>query len=89
MIYQLKDGRVINISIEEFLRMDDALEQSYIASNTGYSVRSPFHQSVIGEIEEIEEDDDDSGIDFIPDTEDMISEQPFDINNIPDEEGID
>lgn len=91
MIYQLPDGRVIHLSVEEFLRMDKELEQSYIASNLGHSANSPFYQSVITKPErEIDPDDEhDSQIDFIPETDEFISEEPFDINNIPDEDGLD
>lgn len=88
MIYQLPDGRVINISVEEFLRMDDELEQAYIGSTHGYSVSNPFHQSAISKPTKIEPKVDRS-LDFVPDDDNLKSEEDIDLNKLPDEDGFD
>jgi len=47
MQYQLPTGKVINISIEEYLNMTDADIQYYIASNAGDDMNNPFTGSVL------------------------------------------
>lgn len=99
MLYQLPNGRTINISVEDFLRMDDALEQELIASNTGDVISSSWFGSVIkphsqknSETEENNEDSSDPtdySLDFDVENEDTFFSPDVDINNIPDEDGID
>lgn len=47
MIYQLPNGKVINISIEEYLDLDDQDIQYLMSINAGNYATSPFYGSVI------------------------------------------
>ena len=63
MIYQLPNGKVINLSIEDFLQLTDDDIKLLISANAGEVIIDPFQGSVLednvkGKIEYIEELDD-------------------------------
>lgn len=47
MLYQLRNGKTIEISIEQYLRMSDQELDSYIGNNVGEEVNDPFALSVL------------------------------------------
>ena len=49
MQYQLPNGKVINISINEYLNMTDDILEYYIASHAGETMNNPFTGSVLSE----------------------------------------
>jgi hypothetical protein len=51
MIYQLPNGKVIEITIEQFLRMTDEDMQYMIANNFGEEINNPFFDSVLNTFE--------------------------------------
>jgi hypothetical protein len=61
MIYQLPNGKVINISIDEFLNMSDTDLQDLNGFNIGEYVTNPFSASVL---ENPEAEDKDLNFDF-------------------------
>jgi len=67
MIYQLPNGKVIHLSVEQFLDMSDADIDRMVKSDTGDYVTSPFHGSAIREKKVKKEED--NSIDFEPDLE--------------------
>lgn len=70
MLYQLRNGRTIEISVEQYLRMSDYELESYTGNNVGQEVNDPFALSVLkygqnnskttfrSDLEEEEESDD-------------------------------
>jgi hypothetical protein len=68
MLYQLPNGKVIEISLEDYLEMTDADFQNLMAFNLGEHVNNPFTNSAINEEEE-------------PEDEEKISELP-EVNNL-------
>ena len=47
MLYQLKTGRTIEISLEQYLSMDESDFEYVIASNAGEELEDPFAISVL------------------------------------------
>lgn len=71
MIYQLPNGKVIHITVEEYLDLTDQDIQYLISINAGNHVHSPWHGSVVKK-GVIQEDAEDSSIDYTPE-----SDEPF------------
>lgn len=98
MQYQLPNGRVVHLSVEQFLDLSDQDIQDLIACNAGDFITSPFYGSAINKRKKkVVEDDEqhDESIDFIPEEEDICKEKPIlnqedlnveDFPDIPDEE---
>jgi hypothetical protein len=80
MIYQLPNGKIINISIETYLRMTDEDFKNLSESNVGYSLENtnPFEicEAETVTVELIEEDDDYFDI---PDDIDLFLDEDFDL----------
>ena len=51
MIYQLPNGKVIEITVEQFLKMTDEDVQYMIANNFGEEINNPFFDSVLNTFE--------------------------------------
>ena len=49
MLYQLPNGRVINITIEQYLSMSDSEIQYLLCSNAGEAIHNPFTSSALDE----------------------------------------
>ena len=64
MFYQLPNGKVIEISTEQYLEMSDEELEYLIAYNYGDVVENPWHGSVLNKQER---DPDDDIIEIIPD----------------------
>lgn len=47
MLYQLPNGKAVEISIEQYLRMSDEELNLYVAYNIGEEVNDPFALSVL------------------------------------------
>jgi hypothetical protein len=49
MLYQLPNGRVINITIEQYLSMSDNDIQYMLCTNAGDTIHNPFASSALDE----------------------------------------
>ena len=78
MLYQLPNGKVIEISVEQYLEMSDEDFEYLMAFNHGDAVENPWHGSVLGKHERVIEDD---VLPEIPDLDeiDKLSELDADI----------
>lgn len=78
MIYQLANGKVIHLSIEEYLQLTDDDMKLLISANAGESILDPFQGSVL-------EDNVKGKVEYIDDLDDYsiedISDDAYDINN--------
>jgi hypothetical protein len=96
MLYQLPNGKVISLTMEEYLSLSDEDIQDLVASNIGRIPTSYWHGSVIKDPKKVSEDTEDQGptaceqfysIDFLS-IEELESEENhlggIDINNLPD-----
>lgn len=77
MIYQLPNGKIIEISIEEYLDLTDQDIQYLVSLNAGKYAKSNWHGSAIKKNKRHKEEDEDSieedrSIDFVPDTEEPL-----------------
>jgi hypothetical protein len=57
MLYQLPNGKVIEISLEDYLEMTDIDFQNIMAFNLGEHINNPWVNSAIDEDEDPEEED--------------------------------
>ena len=57
MLYQLPNGKVIEISVEQYLEMSDEDFEYLMAYNHGDVVENPWHGSVLGKHDKVVEDD--------------------------------
>ncbi len=72
MLYQLPDGRVINLSVEDYLSMSDQELQNLSASNLGRYATSPWDGSAIKKSnKEKKKFDIDKSIDFNEDNDEV------------------
>jgi len=49
MLYQLPNGRVINITVDQYLSMSDIEIQYLLCSNAGDAIHNPFTSSALDE----------------------------------------
>jgi len=81
MLYQLPNGKCIEISIEQYLRMTDDELSMYVAFNYGEEINDPFALSVLkyGNVTEKEEIIDDDAItqeeEYVEDLTDVLPEE--------------
>lgn len=78
MIYQLPNGKVINISIEDYLQLTDDDIKLLISANAGEVIINPFQSSVL-------EDNVKDKIEYIEDLDDYnvedISDEAYSLDN--------
>ena len=84
IVYQLPSGKIIYLTVEQFLRLTDDEIKQYEDSNIGSSGNNPFRKlpsSFKDSLYDDEDDDiEDTSIDFT-DLDDDGPDEPFDINN--------
>ena len=86
LIYQLPSGKIIYLSVEQYLSLSDEDIDALSTYNVGEYVKSPFHGSVIKNTKKKEKEDVDEGIDFHEESEEFYSEKPSFNEEIPLEE---
>jgi len=88
LIYQLPSGKIIYLSVEQYLSLSDEDIDELSTYNVGEYVKSPFHGSVIKNTKkkEKEKEDIDDGIDFHTESEEFYQEKPSFNEEIPLEE---
>ncbi len=86
MLYQLPNGRTINISLKEYLDMTDQDLKSLNSMNIGNAINSPFLGSAINGKQEsdVEDDIEDESPELLSDDDD-INVSLKDAENLPDE----
>lgn len=86
MLYQLPNGRIIYLTIEEFLALNDNEFNAVIQSNVGDDAPTKhFFDSNDKDKEDEPIEEIDISIDFIFDDDEPNVIGPIDINNLPDE----
>lgn len=102
MIYQLPSGKIVHLSIEQYLDLTDEDIEYMISMNFGDYAKSPFHGSAIfnqkkkkKKIDDDKEVAPDKSMDYIQDTEDLpmndrvILSEDMSPENSPDLDGLD
>lgn len=65
MLYQLPNGKVIQITFDQFLSMTDEDIQYFISINYGETINSPWHESKMSSgSKKYKDDDKDNSIDY-------------------------
>lgn len=73
MLYQLPNGKVVNLSLEEYLSLTDQDIQSLMASNYGDYATSPWVDSAIKKSRKKKEPKDiDKSIDYTEESDEII-----------------
>lgn len=90
MLYQLPNGKVIHLSVEDYLSLSD--EDLHTIANSGYGEYAP-HYMFYGKqerekkvVKEEVDEDEDLGLDYTPESEETDTRGPIDLNNLPDED---
>lgn len=88
MLYQLPNGKVIFLTVDDYLSLSDQ-ELQEIANIGYYGEDAPISmfygkQEKHSSLDSIDEED--HPLDYIEDTDDSYLDEPFDINNLPNEE---
>lgn len=87
MLYQLPNGKVVNITVEDYLNLTDEDIQALVALNFGEYATSYWFGSCINQTEAPDKQmRDASMLSFEEQDEYLENLSKFDINNIPDEE---
>jgi hypothetical protein len=88
MLYQLPNGKVIQITIEEYLSLSD--QELNDITRTGYygedAPASMFYDKQTKEPSYDPEEEQIDPLDFIPDSDETDTFGPLDIHNLPEEE---
>ena len=71
MLYQLPNGKVVNISVEQYLDMTDQDIQDLMAGNCGEFPESQWQDSVIRKPRKYQEKDFDKSIDYQEESEEI------------------
>lgn len=86
IVYQLPSGKIIYLTVEQFLRLTDDEIKQYEDSNIGSSGNNPFRKLPSSFKDTLDEEDDqeDDSIDFTSSDDDDF-EEPFDMNRFLEE----
>lgn len=79
MLYQLPNGKVIDLDVEDILNMTKETMQLLLASNSGIHINHPFYQSYSADFSEDSDNDDDPETyyrDYFPDEYDNDEDPP-------------
>lgn len=83
MLYQLPSGKVIYLSIEEYLSLDD--RELHELAHSGYGDDAPVSM-FYGKQERRTKDEDEPDLDYNPEDDETPTTGPIDINNLPEED---
>jgi hypothetical protein len=87
MLYQLPNGKVVNISVDEYLNLTDEDIQALVALNFGEYATSYWFGSCINQTEAPERLAQDASMLSFEEQDDYLDNlSNIDINNIPDED---
>jgi hypothetical protein len=87
MIYQLPNGKIIHLSIEEYLDLSDQDIQYLMSVNAGDYAGSPFHASAIKSNHKKQDDfyEEDASIDYQPELDEPLYIGPSDEESLDEE----
>lgn len=89
MLYQLPNGKVIYLTIEDYLDLTDEDIQAIIASGYGEQPTNPFFGSVINSPSKKTTEEDyynNDGLDYEPEDDDTDTDGPIDLDSLPDQD---
>ena len=88
MLYQLPNGKIIYLTVEEFLGMDDRQFHELVHSGYGDEPSyAPFYgkQKLDKQAQQSAKKDMSSDLDYTPDSDETDTHGPLDLNNLPEE----
>lgn len=81
MLYQLKSGKVVEITLEQFLDMTDE-DWEYLEAYAGDRVEHPFYASTLYKVGSVEEEEDDTPDLTEASEDDKLSSLDTDLTNL-------
>jgi hypothetical protein len=85
MLYQLPSGKVIYLSIEEFLSMSDL--DIHELTNSGYGMEPSYgnHFEKRSKKDSLADKKEEPSLDYTPESEEIDTIGPIDLQNLPEE----
>lgn len=71
MLYQLANGKVVELSVEDYLDMSDADFQNLVGYNHGEFTNNPWLHSALGEEQVVDDDEEEALIKDLDDVSDL------------------
>jgi len=91
MIYQLPTGKIVYLSLEEYLNLTHEDIQYLISTGIGATPTNPFYGSAINGPQlrkDNDEDPFDESLDYQPESEDIEIDHTVNLDEIPDEDSF-
>lgn len=86
MIYQLPTGKIVHLSLEEYLNLTDEDVQYLISTGTGGSPNNPFYSSALSKKGVVDNTiPHDTSIDYKTDNDEVEGYEAIDLDQLPDE----
>jgi len=89
MIYQLPTGKIVHLSLEEYLNLTDEDVQYLISTGTGSSPNNPFYSSALSKPSGVKDktptEAHDTSLDYKIDNDDVEGFEGVDLDQLPDE----
>jgi hypothetical protein len=89
MIYQLPTGKIVHLSLEEYLNLTDEDVQYLISTGVGGSPNNPFYSSALSKPSSVKDktpaEAHDTSIDYKLDNDDVEGFEAIDLDQLPDE----
>lgn len=85
MLYQLPNGKVISLSLEEYLSMSD--RELHELANSGYGT-NPYYNSSFSKgtkKEKAPKENTESDLDYTPDNDEPDTKGPINIHDLPED----
>lgn len=71
MLYQLANGKVVELSVEDYLDMSDADFQNLVGYNHGEFTNNPWLHSALGEEQVVDDEEEEALIKDLDDVSDL------------------
>lgn len=71
MLYQLSNGKVVEMSVEDYLSMSDADFQNLVGYNHGEFTNNPWLHSALGEEQTVDDEEEEALIKDLDDVSDL------------------
>jgi hypothetical protein len=86
MIYQLPTGKIVHLSLDEYLNLTDEDVQYLISTGIGSSPNNPFYSSALSKKGVVDNSiPHDTSLDYKTDNDEVEGYEAIDLDQLPDE----
>ena len=90
MIYQLPTGKIVHLSLEEYLNLTDEDVQYLISTGLGSAPNNPFYGSAMSkptrDNTSVDVETHDKSMDYHEDSDQLDVDMPINLDELPDQE---